>query len=74
MKATLPVAVRSRVYRVSIPARQHPYTEEEIAAVVDVMRNVEGQTQGAKMAQFQEDFAAFTAQSTLSPLPTRPTR
>ena len=47
-------------YRVSIPARQHPYTEEEIAAVVDVMRNVEGQTQGAKMAQFQEDFAAFT--------------
>ena len=31
-------------YRVSIPARQHPYTEEEIAAVVNVMRNVEGQT------------------------------
>ena len=47
-------------YRVSIPARQHPYTEEEIAAVVNVMRNVEGQTQGSYLAQFQEDFAAFT--------------
>ena len=47
-------------YRVSIPARQHPYTEEEIAAVVNVMVNVEGQTQGSYLAQFQEDFAAFT--------------
>ena len=33
---------------------------EEIAAVVNVMRNVEGQTQGSYLAQFQEDFAAFT--------------
>ena len=47
-------------YRVSIPARQHPYTEEEIAAVVNVMRNVDGQTQGTYLAKFQEDFAAFT--------------
>ena len=47
-------------YRVSIPARQHGYTEEEIAAVVDVMRNVEGQTQGEKLEQFERDFAAFT--------------
>ena len=47
-------------YRVTIPARQHGYTEEEIAAVVDVMRNVEGQTQGEKMEQFEKDFAEFT--------------
>lgn len=47
-------------YRVSIPARQRPYSEEEIAAVVNVMRNADGQTQGSYMAQFQEDFAAFT--------------
>lgn len=47
-------------YRVSIPARQRPYTEAEIAVVVDAMRNVQGQTQGAKQEQFQQDFAAFT--------------
>ncbi len=46
-------------YKVSIPARQRKYTEAEIAAVVDVMRNVDCQTQGAKQAQFQNDFAAF---------------
>ncbi len=46
-------------YKVSIPARQRKYTEDEIAAVVDVMRNVDCQTQGAKQAQFQDDFAAF---------------
>ena len=47
-------------YRVSIPARQHPYTEAEIAAVVDVMRNCEAQTQSVKMLQFQEDFKNYT--------------
>lgn len=47
-------------YKVSIPARQRPYTEEEIATVVNVMRNVEGQTQGAMMFQFEKDFSAFT--------------
>lgn len=47
-------------YRVSIPSRQRPYTEAEIAVVVDAMRNVEGQTQGDKQEQFQKDFAAFT--------------
>ena len=47
-------------YRVSIPARQHGYTEEEIAAVVDVMRNEECQTQGERMTQFERDFEAFT--------------
>ena len=47
-------------YRVSIPARQHPYTEEEINTVIDVMRNQDCQTQGPRMAQFQADFKAFT--------------
>ena len=47
-------------YRVSIPARQRPYTEDEIAEVVRVMRDVPGQTQGAMQEQFQADFKAFT--------------
>lgn len=47
-------------FRVSIPARQHPYTEEEINTVIDIMRNQDCQTQGPRMAQFQADFAAFT--------------
>ncbi len=47
-------------YKVSIPARQHGYTEAEIAAVVDVMRNQGCQTQGDKMGQFEADFKAYT--------------
>ncbi len=47
-------------FRVSIPARQRPYTEEEIEAVVHVMRDVPAQTQGAMQEQFQADFKAFT--------------
>lgn len=46
-------------YRIIFPQRQHAYTEEEIAAVVDVMRNAEGQTQGDYLEAFQDDFAAF---------------
>ena len=45
-------------FRVSIPARQHPYTEEEINTVIDVMRNQDCQTQGPRMAQFQADYLA----------------
>ena len=33
-------------YKVIFPQMQHPYTEAEIQAVVNVMRNAEGQTQG----------------------------
>ncbi len=47
-------------FRVSIPARQRYYTEEEIAEVVRVMRDVPGQTQGAMQEQFQADFKEFT--------------
>lgn len=46
-------------YRITFPKRQHPYTEAEIAAVVDVMRNAEGQTQGPYLEQFEQDFGAF---------------
>ena len=58
-------------YRVSIPARQRPYTEEEIAEVVRVMRDVPGQTQGAMQEQFQADFKAFTGANHALPSPTR---
>ena len=47
-------------YRISSPARQRPYTEEEISAVVHVMRDCPTQTQGPMMLQFQQDFAAYT--------------
>ena len=46
-------------YRIIFPQRQHDYTEEEIASVVNVMRNAEGQTQGAYLEQFEADFAQF---------------
>ncbi|MFD5224266.1 DegT/DnrJ/EryC1/StrS family aminotransferase [Microbacterium sp. NPDC058342] len=47
-------------YRITFPQRQHAYTEAEIAAVVDVMRNAEGQTQGPYLEKFEADFAEFT--------------
>lgn len=46
-------------YKVIFPQMQHPYTEAEIEAVVNVMRNAEGQTQGKYLEQFEKDFAAF---------------
>lgn len=47
-------------FRVIFPMMQHPYTESEIDAVVNVMRNAEGQTQGKYLEQFEKDFAEFT--------------
>lgn len=46
-------------FRVTFPMMQHPYTEPEIQAVVDVMRNAEGQTQGKYLEKFEADFAKF---------------
>lgn len=46
-------------FKVIFPQMQHPYTEEEISAVVNVMRNAEGQTQGKYLEQFEKDFSAF---------------
>ena len=46
-------------YKVIFPQMQHPYTEAEIQAVVDVMRHAEGQTQGKCLEKFEADFAAF---------------
>jgi dTDP-4-amino-4,6-dideoxygalactose transaminase len=36
------------------------YTQEEIDAVVNVMKNAEGQTQGAYLRQFEEDFKQYS--------------
>lgn len=46
-------------YRVNFPARMRTYTEAEIEAVVNVMRNAEIQTQGPYMRQFEADFKAY---------------
>lgn len=43
-----------------LPAQQHPYTEAEIDAVVKVMREACGQTQGKYMVEFEQAFCAFT--------------
>lgn len=52
---------RGRVegFKVPFPARMHEYAEEGIQAVVEVMRNSEGQTQGKYMRQFEADFKAY---------------
>lgn len=47
-------------YKVIFPQMQHPYTQEEINAVVDVMKNAEGQTQDKYLEKFEKDFAEFT--------------
>jgi dTDP-4-amino-4,6-dideoxygalactose transaminase len=47
-------------YKVNFPARMRKYTEAEIDAVVNVMRNAEVQTQGDYMRQFEADFKAYT--------------
>ena len=47
-------------YKVPFPGRMHGYTEEGIQAVLDVMRNSDGQTQGKYMRQFESDFKAYT--------------
>jgi dTDP-4-amino-4,6-dideoxygalactose transaminase len=47
-------------FKVSFPARMRPYTEEEINAVVEVMRNAETQTQGEYLRKFEADLKAYT--------------
>jgi dTDP-4-amino-4,6-dideoxygalactose transaminase len=47
-------------YRVNFPARMRTYTEAEIEAVVNVMRNAEVQTQGDYMRKFEADFKVYT--------------
>ena len=46
-------------FRVTCPAIQHPYTEAEIDAVVKVMREACGQTQGKYMLEFEAAFKEF---------------
>ena len=47
-------------FRVPFPGRMHTYSEEEIQAVLNVMRNAEGQTQSIYLKQFQDDFKAYS--------------
>jgi dTDP-4-amino-4,6-dideoxygalactose transaminase len=47
-------------YKVNFPARMRTYTEAEINAVVNVMRNAEAQTQGEYLRTFEADFKAYT--------------
>ena len=47
-------------YKVNFPARMRVYSEAEINAVVNVMRNAEAQTQGEYLRQFEADFKAYT--------------
>lgn len=47
-------------YLVKSPAKQRPYTEAEIAAVMRVMNSGKGQTQGEELAGFEAEFCQFT--------------
>ena len=50
-------------FKVIFPMMQHPYTEAEIQAVVDVMRNAEGQTQGKYLGQHRTIAEASAVES-----------
>jgi len=47
-------------YKVNFPARMRAYSEAEIEAVVQVMRNAEVQTQGDYLRRFEADFKAYS--------------
>ena len=47
-------------YRINFPPMQHPYTDEEIESVVNVMKSGQGQTQGNHLQKFEADFVEFT--------------
>ncbi len=51
-------------FKVIFPMMQHPYTEAEIQAVVDVMRNAEGQTQGKYLEKFEKESIRIPGPST----------
>lgn len=46
-------------FKVPFPGRQHGYSDEAVQAVIDVMRNAEGQTQGQYMKQFEADLKEY---------------
>jgi perosamine synthetase len=47
-------------FKVSTPGKMQPYSQDEIDAVVEVMRSTGGQTQGKYLAKFEEDFKGYT--------------
>ncbi len=46
-------------FKVPFPGRMKPYTQEEIDAVVNVMKSSECQTQGEQMRKFEADCKAY---------------
>lgn len=46
-------------FKVSYPSRMYPYTEEEVEAVVKVMRDGRTLSQGEHQAKFEDDFCSF---------------
>jgi len=46
-------------FKVPCPGKMSPYASEEIDAVVDVMKNADGLTQGQHMRKFQKDFENY---------------
>ncbi len=46
-------------YKVPFPGRMHGYSEDAIKAVLKVMRDTEGQTQGGFMKQFEADVKEY---------------
>ena len=47
-------------FKVTTPGRMSPYTQEEIDAVTDVMRDTDSLTLGRHMLKFQKDFETYT--------------
>ncbi len=47
-------------FKVPFPARMQPYSEDEINAVIEVMRDSECQTQGQYLKKFEDDFKSYT--------------
>lgn len=46
-------------FKVPFPGRQHGYSDEAVQAVVEVMRNADGQTQGPYLKQFEADLKQY---------------
>jgi perosamine synthetase len=50
---------QSNAFRVSYPSRMSAYTDDEIAAVIDVLRSTKTLTQGERQLQFESDFRKY---------------
>ena len=46
-------------FKVPFPGRQHGYSQEAMQAVMEVMKNADGQTQGVYLRQFETDLKRY---------------